>query len=544
MPPGSLKVVFLLPKSSSKQSFLHGALILTLATAVVKVIGALFTIPLANLLTGEGMGYFYTAYDIYNVLLVVSTAGLPVAMSRMVSEAEAKGRYGEVSRIFNVSMFTFLIIGAAGSAGMFFYAHSLADLMRNSNAWRAVMALSPAVFFVALMSAFRGYFQGRSNMTPTAVSQVIEALSKLVVGFGLAWWFVHVGAGLEKASAGAIAGVTLGTVLGTMYLFFCRARDGRPAAIAPENQHMRTSSQIFKALIKIAVPITIGASVLSVVNFIDTMLVLRRLQDAAGFTQEMANWLYGAYGNAKKIFNFPAAFIVPFSVSIIPALTTALAKNDKNGVTRTVEASLRIMSLLAMPAGVGLMVLSWPILNVIYFAIPDEVNAGAPLLAILGIATVVNCVVLLTNAILQAFGRVGIPVLTMAIGGVVKIVTNWFLVGTPSLNILGAPIGTCLCYTVIAVMNILFIMREIPQAPNIFKVFSRPLVASVLMGGVAWGAYTLLARVTGARVGVMLAILLAGAVYLVLVVALRAITREDLLLLPKGRKIADLLRIR
>lgn len=532
-----------LPKTSSKQSFLHGALILTAATAIVKVIGALFTIPLANLLTGDGMGYFYTAYDIYNVLLVISTAGLPVAMSRMVSEAEAKGRYEEVGRIFRVSMTTFLIVGAAGSGCMFFFAKNLANLMRNTNAWRAVMTLAPAVLFVAVMSAYRGYFQGRSNMTPTAVSQVIEALSKLVVGFGLAWYLMQAGAGFEKASAGAIGGVTLGTVLGALYLIFCKLRDRYRAPACPPGLKSRTSMQILKALVKLAVPITIGASVLSIVNFIDTMLVLRRLQESAGFSQDMANWLYGSYGNAKKIFNFPSAFIVPFSVSIIPALTTALTRRDEKGVARTVEASLRIMSLLAMPAGVGLIVLSWPIMNLIYFASPDEVNAGAPLLSILGIAVIFNCVVLLTNAILQAFGRVNIPVLTMAVGGTVKIVTNWFLVGTPSININGAPVGTCLCYGIIALLNILFILKEVPQAGAVFRAFLRPLISSLLMGGVAWGCYGIFSRSIGARFGVLAAIAVAAAVYLVLIVALRAVTREDLLLIPKGEKIANMLRI-
>jgi stage V sporulation protein B len=201
------------------------------------------------------------------------------------------------------------------------------------------------------------------------------------------------------------------------------------------------------------------------------------------------------------------------------------------------------MSLLAMPAGVGLMVLSWPIMNLIYFAVPDEVNVGAPLLSILGVAVVFNCVVLLTNAILQAFGRVNIPVLTMAVGGVIKIVTNFILVGTPSINIYGAPVGTSLCYGTIAILNILFILREVPQARGILRAFVKPLIASALMGGTAWGFYVITSRYIGARLGVLISIAAACVVYLVLIIVLKAVTKEDLTLIPRGDKIAKMLRI-
>ncbi len=527
-----------------KQGFLGGALVLAVATALVKVIGAIFTIPLANLLGSEGMGYFYVSYDIYSVLLIVSTAGLPVAVSRMISDAETRGRHLEVRKIFSVASVAFITLGSLGFLVMFFGAQQLANLMSNPNAALPVQMLAPAVLFVSIMSSFRGYFQGRRNMIPTAVSQVIEALCKLLVGFGLAWYFVSIGLDLRWGAAGAIVGVTLGTVLGAGYLFFVKWRDRRTALPEGGDPSCRSGRELLGTLLRIAIPVTLGASVLSIVNFIDSALVLGQLQNSAGLSYEAANSLYGIYGNARKLFNFPSSFIVPFTVSVIPALTAAIARRDQKGIGDTLGTSLRVTSLLAMPAGLGIFVLAEPIMNLVYFNQPDQWQTGGTLLSILGFAVILNCLVLMTNAILQAFGRVNIPVITMAIGGGVKILVNYILVGTPEINIYGAPIGTCLCFGTIAVLNLICILRQLPSRKGMGMVFLKPLLASVIMAGVAWGGYRLLAAVLPGKLAVLGAIALAVVCYLVLVILLRAITKEDLELIPKGDKIARLLHIR
>jgi len=527
-----------------KQGFLGGALVLTIATALVKVIGAVFTIPLANLLDSEGMGYFYVSYDIYSVLLIVSTAGLPVAVSRMISDAETRGRYLEVRKIFKVATTTFVVLGALGFLVMFIGSQQLANLMSNPNAALPVRVLSPAVLFVSVMSAIRGYFQGRRNMVPTAVSQVIEALCKLIVGFGLAWYLVSAGKDLRWGAAGAIFGVMLGTFLGALYLLSVKHKDGRAEFPEDGDPDCRSGRDLFVTLLRIAIPITLGASVLSLVNFIDSALVLGQLQNSAGFSYEQANSLYGIYGNARKLFNFPSAFIVPFTVSVIPALTAAIARKDQKGISDTLGTSLRVTSLLCMPAGLGISVLAVPIMNLIYFNQPDQWQTGGTLLSILGFAVILNCLVLMTNAILQAFGRVNVPVITMTVGGVIKIITNYILVGTPEINIYGAPIGTCICFGTIAVLNLIFILRELPSRKGMAMVFLKPLAASVLMAGVAWGSYQLLMAFLPGKLAVLAAIGVAVICYAVLVILMRAITKEDLMLLPKGEKIARLLHLR
>jgi len=524
-----------------KQNFLQGAAVLAAGVALVKVIGAFFKIPLGNLLTGEGFGYFNIAYSVYNVLLIISTAGLPVAVSKLVAEANAQNRSADIKRVIRSALITFLAIGAVGSTLMFVFAQQIADLMKSSNAVYTIRVLSPAVFGVSLMSVYRGYYQGMSNMVPTATSQVIEALSKLLIGFVAAFLLIRTGRDQAIAAAGAVAGVTAGTILGAVFLLMRRAFDRTPDIGGVPTMSSREAT---RRLLAIAVPITIGSGALALTNFIDTTLVMRRLQESAGFSENEATWLYGAYGLAQTMFNFPSAFIVPFASSVVPAVAAALARGDGKTASRTIETALRITSLLALPAAAGLSVLAGPILNMLFAARPDEALAATIPLNILAIAVFFNSVVLLTNAILQSLGKVRIPVYTMLVGAVVKISTNWILVGQPEINIKGAPIGTCLCYFVIMALNLAVILRAVKPAPNLLRTFARPLIATLIMAAATWAVYGIAGRFVPDKLAALAAIAVAVVVYFVLVILLRAVTRDDVLMLPKGEKIARLLRLR
>lgn len=530
---------------SKGQSFMAGAMVLTVATVIVKIIGALYKVPLGNILGETGMGHFGIAYNIYNVLLTISTAGLPVAMSKMISEAVVQERPNQIRRIFRVSMVTFLALGILGSALMFFLNDQLAALMGNTLAAYSIMALAPSVLFVCIMSAYRGYTQGHTNMVPSAISQVIEAVCKLGIGVFLCWYLVDKGMGLEYGAAGAIIGVTVGSVLGAAYMFVNMKRTKYEVQLKGVEDKPDSYKTVFKRLIRIGVPITIGASVLSIISLIDTNLVMRRLQSAAGFTAAQANDLFGTYYNTQTLFNLPAAFIPPLTISVIPAITAMLTKGNNRGATKISESALRVTALFAMPAGIGLMVLSEPILNLLYSNRPTLVTEGAPLLSILGPASFFVCMVLLTNSLLQAYGHFSTPIKTMLVGGAAKIIVNWWLVGTPEINIFGAPIGTLVCYALISALNMVALMRCIPEKLNISKIFIKPLIASVVMGALAWASNGLFARVLGsARLSVLIAICLALVVYVVLVILLRVIGKEDLELIPKGDKIARFLRIK
>lgn len=562
--------------ASKKQTFLHGALILAVGTALVKVIGALFKVPLGNLIGPVGMTDFSDAYYIYNTLFVISTAGLPVAVSKMISEAGAHNRQAEMNRIFRVALTAFVVIGVVGSLAMFFGARQLAEWMNNPDAYYPIMVISPAVLFVAIMSAFRGYYQGQGNMYPTAISQVIEALVKLFAGYGLAYFIYKpnegvikaaveasqkVAAGLmtqaeadgviqaaadplSRAAAGAIAGVMLGTALGALYMILSRRKKIETLSPA-SSREARPTRAVLGQLMRLAIPITISSSILTLSNVIDASLVKDRLMNAAGFSFEQAKEIYGALTFAQTLFNLPPAFILTMSVSVIPAISAFLVKKDRAGVNNTVTSSMRITCLLAMPAAAGLSALSYPILNLLYGTSQQAaVLTAAPLLRTLGVAVFFVCLVSLTNAILQSLGKVYIPIMTMLVGGGLKIAVNYVLVGNPNINIEGAPIGTLVCYAAIALLNLSYIGREIRSAAFV-KVFVKPLIASASMGVFAYFLNGVLVDSLhiSAKLAVLVAIAGAVVVYFALVLLLRALPKEDVLLLPKGEKLVKLLKL-
>ena len=525
-----------------KQTFLGATATLGLAVIVVKVIGALYKIPLNNILGDEGVTYFNASYKIYSFLLSLSTAGLPVALSKLVAESRALGKYNQSRKLLRLSLLLFTAIGAVGTAIMFCFTTQLADLMNNSLAYAPIKALSFSVVCVCMMSAFRGYTQGSENMVPSAISQVIEAVFKLVVGLALAWYLVDAGLGLSMGAAGAIMGVTISTVLalGYMVVNHLRHRNDTPAS-TDVPQRYRT---LLKRLLAIGIPITIGASGMSLITLIDQSLIMGRLQDVLGLTERAAAALNGQYEFSMTLFNLPSSFIPPITMSLVPAVSAALTRRDHRRVGKLVNTSLRLTTLLAFPAGVGLSVLAGPILVLLYPAQYEAALAATYHLQILGLASVFVCVMLLTNAILQAHGLAKAPIATMFIGGAVKVAANYLLVGNPDINIKGAPIGTLICYALICALNLIIINRVLVNRPSYAQLFLKPLLATAGMAVTAKVSYDLLSAPLGNSLATLGAIALAAVVYGVLVLLLRIITREDLEMLPKGEKLAKILHIR
>lgn len=530
-------------QKNKKQNFLAGAAVLSLATMIVKVIGMFFKIPLNRLIGEANYGYFTTAYDIYTVLLMISTTGLPVAMSRMISEARALRNGRQVKQIYRVALSAFMTIGIIGTALMMLLPGPLAKMMGNPNASYSIFALGPAVFFVCYISACRGFFQGQGKMTPTAVSQVIEALCKLFLGLGLAWLVMKKANNGPMAAAASIAGVTIGTVFSALYLFLKTRRRIRALSRAPGEA--LPAKQTLQRLMAIAVPITLGAAGLQIINLFDAATVMNRLIKSVGMTQEQADIAKGVYNYCQTIFNFPCAFIPCITIAIIPAITNHLTLKNRRGVRSVQNSSLRLMGLIAMPCAVGLIVLAEPIVAILGGYTGENLALASKLMAILGVAVVFNSIVLMTDAIMQAHNHAVIPVINTLIGGLVKVLVNYILVGNPDIGIVGAPVGTICCYVVITVLNLIAMRRVLSEPPKLMKNIWKTTVAALVMGLATFAAYKGLQLLgLGMTVCCLAAIVVAVFAYALLVVFLKVLTYEDCLLLPKGEKIAKILRIR
>lgn len=517
------------------QSFVEGALILMIANITVKIIGAVFKIPLNYLLGDEGMGYFGTAYTVYSWLFIVATAGLPVAISKMVAESRAKGNYREADRIFAVSYRLLAVIGIIGFLFLFMGAQWCANLMASPYSALGIKALAPAILFVSVMSVYRGYFQGHQNMVPTAISEVCEALGKLLIGYGAALLFVKYG--IDKAAAGAVFGVSAGAMIGAVSLALIHfvKREKKPTSELP--QTTRSGRALLGELIKIAVPITIGASVFSLTSIIDAAMIMRRLQDSAGFSYDAANTLWGAYtGKSITMFNLVPTLITAISISIVPTIAAAFATGNHAQAQNATERSLKITILLTAPCAVGMALMAGPILQLVFHSTSAEST-----LSILGYAIIFVSLVSLTNAILQATGHAVIPVVHMVIGGIVKILVNYYLVGNPDINIAGAPIGTNLCYIVILALNLVSIYRIIKIKYNVVGLVVKPLISVAAMAAVIIPLKNVTA-VLGNTLSSVITIACAALVYGGVLLAIGGMTEEDVAMLPKSGKLIPIMK--
>jgi len=530
-------------ETPKKQSFLHGTMLLAMATAIVKIIGALYKIPLNAIIGEQGFGYYSTAYEIYTVLLMISTAGLPVAMSRMISQASSLGHYRQVRKIYAVSRTIFLVLGLTGTVLMTGFCKQLAAFQEQPDAWAAIGALGPCCFLICLMSTYRGFFQGQSNMLPTSVSQILEAVCKLVVGIAAAVLISIYTKSIPLAAGGAILGVTASCLISSFYLNRCFAKTIRQLPVSTEE--VSSGKEITKTLLAIAIPITIGSAGLQILTVLETKIYMGRLLQT--LTQAQADTQKGIYNMAQTIFNMPCAFITPITISIIPAISAQLTQKDLSGAKTTSESAARIAALFSAPCAVGLFVLAEPVTGLLGGYTGENLVLATQLMQILSICILFNGLVLLTNAIMQANGHVNLPVVNMFLGGLVKLAAVFILTGNPQIGILGTPIGSLLCYVCITALNLFSMGRVLKDPPAVVRNLLKAVLSAVVMGVFVWGALWAVKAVLGSDASRILTcgipIVVGVAVYGFTAIKLKAITREDCLLLPKGRKIADLLHL-
>lgn len=543
--------------ASKKQNYLHGAAILAVSVVIIKILGAIYKIPLANILGDEGYGHFTVAYSIYNVLLAMSTAGLPIAVAKMISAANNLNRPNQIKKIYRIALFSFVCLGAVGSMVLFLFPVDLAVFLGDPQASQSVAAIAPSVILVCILSAYRGYTEGLQDMKPTAVSQVIEVAVKIAVGLTIAIILQRQGKSVPIQSAGAMTGTIAGSLIACICMAFVvkkrRKYEDSVLSLRPREELDMTcdkGSRILKTFLIIGIPIALGSCLASIIALVNTGLILNRLQDAVGFTTSKATELFGVYSKALTIFNLPSALLVPLTISIIPAIAAYRAKNEYEQSKKTIESSIRITTIIALPMAIGMSVLSHPIMKVAFY---DSLSEGGPLLSIMGITSFFVCFVAVTTAILQAGGLERLPMYNMLFGGVLNVAISWILLGDKQINIYGSAIGTLVSYFFMCVVNLMFVVRKMPEHPELSKAFIKPCFNSLLMGAAAWLVYPAALELLGAgpnpgRIMILAALMVAIAVgvvvYGVMTIFTKAITIEDMKLIPNGEKIAKLLRIK
>ncbi len=578
-----------------KQSLLNGALVLVVATAFVEIVGVLYKIPLTELIGTIGRGYTGTAFNLYIPIHNIALAGLPVAISKLVAQSVAEGKFNNVKKIYKIALRMFVVAGAIGSILVLALAYPYAKSMEAMASLPSIIMIAPAVFVCCVMATYRGYYSGLRNQTPTALSQMCEVVGKLAFGLGLAFVVQRYGmscfeqglpvfgtqcATVEEAvmaltpyaSAASIFGVTMGAVCSLLFLVLRHKIVGDK--ITKEELDASpladTGKNIAKMMLTIAVPVVVSTLVMNITNLIDSWSIQARLQYAvnsgrpvieAMFSEAMAlapemdnvqlkSYLYGAYEIALDFRNLVPTITTTLGMSAIPVLAEAWTLKNKLMIRSSIESVMRVAMLISLPAGIGMAILSKDLLNIMY-GVSDSVTISATVMALYGCFTFIMAAAQPLINMLQAIGRADVPMKAVGFAAVAKVLINFILVGIPQMNILGAIIGTFCFYIITVSYNLNALIKETGVKLSYKSVFFKPLICALMCGTGAWAvsgicrrfmpAFEFGSRISSSTVSAVIGIIAAVVIYVLALLFTKSIVRDDVKMLPKGEKICKVL---
>lgn len=520
-----------MPASSEKQTlrkgFMLGALILSMSGFLSKLCGAVFKIPLTNLVGMEMMGYFGSAYSIYNFLLSLATAGIPTGISTMVARSIAKKKYKDISTVLKIAAMIFVVFGAVLALLGMIFAEPLAEAMNSEDAYWCVLAIMPAVFFITVVAIFRGFFQGHNNMVPTAVTNVIEAFLKLVAGYGFALILHLQGYSPPVVVGGAMAGVTFGTVISALFMivrYLTRGVSYRLSVGDCLNDTATPRSVLTKEFLSITFPIMLSSVTANLMSALDSFFVVNRME--LYMSNEAANLRWGCYsGAALTVFNLPSFFIISIGTSLVPSISMAYARKDHGAIKSTLDSALKYSAILAFGFGFGLSSVAEGAVRLFYGGQSEQsIQIATQLLEIVAFALVCVGFTNVTASILQSVGKAHMSVVSVAVGSVIKTVCTFFLVSVEGININGAPISTNIAYPVMFLMNLFFIRKYLGYTPKITEILLKPLVCALGCFGAVKLFTPLLGAYATTRWAVFPQVLVGVVVYFALIFLLKLVT--------------------
>ena len=532
--------------SRKGNSFLKGAAILSIAGILVKILGAIYRIPLTNIIKSEGMGYYQTAYPFYTLLLTLSTAGIPVAIAKLVSENRAVGDYKSAYKVFKVALVGLTIGGILTSLFVAIGAKPIVDSLGNSNAYYALIALVPALLFVPIMSAFRGLFQGRQTMAPTAISQTVEQLFRVISGLSLT--YILLGRGRPIAAGGASFGGSVGAMAGLVVIFIIYMKKRRQIHIEVANSSLDReygTAQIVRDLLIIAIPITMGSAIAPIMDTIDAALVLQRLQ-TINYTEAMANELYGQLkGMAQTLINLPQIFSIAISMSLVPSISDAFARNSKKDIITLISSGIRLTLIIGLPCAFGLFILSEPIISLLYYGNTAEtIRSTGEILSYLSFGVIFLTLVQSLTGILQGLGKPFVPVRNLFIGAVFKVILTYTLTALPSVNIKGAAISTVVVYATAAMLDFFAVIKYTRIKFDYRNIILKPLASSIGMAIIVKISYVIFNNLIGSRLSTLVAVSIGVIAYALFLLISGSITENDFALIPSGKKIVRKFKLR
>ena len=570
----------------NKKSFVKGAAILGVAGLIVKIIGAFYRIPLTNILQRgqlDGMIYYATAYPYYSWLLVISSAGFPTAISKLVSEKVAVGDKKGATAVFKTAMLLLLAIGVVTTILLFAGSGVIARLADVPDAKYAIMALAPSLLIVSVMCAYRGYLQGMQMMTGTALSQITEQVGKLIASYSLAILFVKLyPARPELWAMGTLIGISISEVMGLVVIWIVYRKNRRllPSyKLEGMNVSRSTMKTVGMGLLAIAIPITIGASIMPITGIADSIFIKRLLYQrysGLGFAHELADTMAGdgfvaLRSYVSPLINMPAVLTLALSMSLVPAIAPMQAARDRRGIRKVGATGMKLAMIIGAPCAVGLFVLGAPVMAMLYHKVGASVGENGKyvisgfigqilsmkpgqevsiytlaggIMQISAIGVLFLSLVQTLTGVIQGMGRQKVPVYFLIAGGIVKVVSMVVLMKYTRLGVLGAAISTVLCYVVAGLGDTIYTINHTDMRVNWFDTFLKPVISALVMGAAVYIAYNLIYKMGHPTIATLGSVVIGVGVYCVCLWLLRAFNKDDLSFMPGSRKLAKLFRVR
>ena len=583
-------------KKNSSQTFLKGAMVLSISMIVVKLCGMIYKIMLTKIYSifgdeyaGIGTGLFTNAYEIYIPLFTLATAGFPIAVSRLISESIAQNRYKDVKLIHKVSKPFFIIMGLACFSLMIGLSFVYVNVIKSPYSIYAMMTLAPSIFFGCIVSIYRGYFEGQRNMMPTAISEIVEAAVKMIFGLSMAYLVMHFGSqelkskgtvfGQSFASqsdamhtliaysvAVAIFAISLGGLFSyiALKIIYKRSQNAIPQEYFENSVDARTRKETFNLLLKTAIPVGLAALVMSISSTIDTMVIQNVLYNTAQNNREellaqfsgnldkhiplnptkdnpitIHTYLLGAYSCALTIMQLITAVTQVFGTSAMPSVTNAYTKGDKAELKKSIETVLKLTVLFTFPAGVGMFVLSYPIISLLYDGYIAVV--GARVLCVMGLSVIFIATSTPICSMLQGVGRIDMPLKLYSVAMVMKVALNYAFVSIVDVNIMGAAVGSLVAYLFVCVVGMYFLVKKAGVVPDFVNSMLKPFFSALVCGAAAYLSYNLLINIIPSAVATLLSIAVAAVFYITALLLLHTFSENEIKMLPKGKKVVIIL---